>query len=51
VSNAIKFSKKGDSVKISAKYISVLEDLTFKEEDSFIKAVREAKNGVLEIQV
>lgn len=49
MSNALKFSKNGGKVKISAKYISCLEDLTFPEEIKFIKAVKEAKNGVLEI--
>ena len=42
VSNALKFSKNGGQVKISAKYINCVEDLTIKDESKFIKSVNEA---------
>ena len=51
VSNALKFSKSGSFVKISLKYISCVQDLTFQEESEFIKVVNRARHGVLEIQV
>jgi len=47
----LKFTKKGGQVKIYSKYISGIEDLTFGEEPLFIDVVKQARNGVLEIQV
>ena len=49
MSNALKFSKNGSQIKISAKYVNSQEDLTFKEEERFTKCVNEARHGVLEI--
>ena len=34
-----------------SKYIRRIDDLTFHEEQSFINVVKQARNGVLEIQV
>jgi len=42
VSNALKFSKNGGLVKISAKYINCVKDLTYQDEPKFIKNVIEA---------
>lgn len=51
LSNAFKFTPKGGQIKIKAKYIKSMQDLTFMDEPIFVELINEARHGALEVQV
>ncbi len=47
----MKFSFSGNEVAIVIKYIQCVKDLSYENEEQFVRIVQESKNGLLEIQV
>ena len=51
ISNALKFTNTGGQISVHGKLIKRIEDLTFNDEDIFIKIVEKSKFGVVQIIV
>ena len=51
ISNALKFTNTGGQISVHGKLIKRIEDLTFNDEDVFIKIVEKSKFGVVQIIV
>ena len=51
ISNALKFTNTGGQISVHGKLIKRIEDLTFTDEDIFIKIVEKSKFGVVQIIV
>lgn len=50
ISNAIKFTEGGEIV-VTVRYVSSVDQLTFKEDESHANAMMNASHGALEVQV
>ena len=51
ISNALKFTNTGGQISVHGKLIKRIEDLTFNDEDVFIKIIEKSKFGVVQIIV
>ena len=51
ISNALKFTNTGGQISVHGKLIKRIEDLTFNDEDIFVKIVEKSKFGVVQIIV